>query len=72
MCLIKIYILGITNKDIHSLTIKFLLISALVFHFDISGNKVNDEHLLNKTLISITFCVFHFDISGKHNKLEHL
>ena len=34
-----------------------------VFHFDISGNDINELHSRNISLISLTFEVFHFDIS---------
>ena len=30
------------------------LVALLIFHFEISGNDINDEHLLNKPDILIT------------------
>ena len=55
----------------HSQTIKLILKTLLVFHFEISGNDDNDLHSQNILLISITLLVFHFEISGKEDKDEH-
>ena len=38
--------------------------TLLIFHFEISGNNVNDEHLSNKVDILVILFVFHFEISG--------
>ena len=40
----------------------------LVFHFEISGNLINDEHPLNKLLTFLKLIVFHFEISGNSDK----
>ena len=50
-----------------------LLISVtlIVFHFEISGNDINDEHSQNKDFILITLLVFHFEISGISFNDEH-
>ena len=48
--------------DIHK--IPLISETLLVFHFEISGNDINDEHPLNILLILETLFVFHFEISG--------
>ena len=47
-----------------------ILVTFLVFHFDISGNIVNDKHSWKMHAIFQTFIVFHLDISGNDTKLE--
>ena len=49
----------------HLLNILFILVTLLVFHFEISDKDDNDEHSQNIQLISVTLLVFHFEISGK-------
>ena len=51
-----------------------LLISVtlFVFHFEISGNDINDEHSPNNDFILITLLVFHIEISGNDDKEEQL
>ena len=44
----------------------------LIFHFEISGNDLNEEHPENILLILLTFSVFHLDISGKEINDEQL
>ena len=51
---------------------KLILITLLVFHFDISGNDFNDEHLKNKSSMQLTLPVFHFEISGNDFNDKHL
>ena len=48
-----------------------MLVTLLVFHFEISGKDDNDEHSRNIPLIQITLEVFHFEISGKDFNDEH-
>ena len=50
------------NNYEHSENNPLILVTILVFHFDISGNDFNDEHSANKNLILVTLFVFHFDI----------
>ena len=38
----------------------------LVFHFEISGNSINDIHIKNNPLILLTLLIFHIDISGNN------
>ena len=45
--------------------------TLFVFHFDISGNDINDEQLRNNEFISVTLFVFHFEISGNDCNDEH-
>ena len=47
------------------------IIILYVFHFEISGNLINEEHLLNIFFIFKTFFVFHFEMSGKYFNDEH-
>ena len=48
-----------------------LSITFDVFHFEISGNDINEEHPLNKLHISVTLEVFHFEMSGNDINDEH-
>ena len=41
-----------------------------IFHFDISGNDINDLHLKNKPLKSLELLIFHSEISG--NEINEL
>ena len=56
----------------HPLSIIYILVTLLVFHFEISGKDDNDEHPINILLILVTLLVFHFEISGKDDNDEHL
>ena len=42
-----------------------------IFHFDISGNDINDEQSVNIYCICVIFDVSHFDVSGNDIKDEH-
>ena len=37
-----------------------------VFHFDMSGNDINELQKVNKEFSSLAFEVFQFEISGKN------
>ena len=62
---------GIFKDLLQPKNIDFILITLLVFHFEISGKDNNDSHPLNKELISITLFVFQFEISGKDDNDLH-
>ena len=47
-----------------------ILITFLVFQFDISGIDFKEEQSKNNPLISIILEVSHFDISGKEINLS--
>ena len=50
-----------------------MLVTLDVFHFDISGNDINESHLKNIPCILVTLEVSHFDMSGNEiNKLHSL
>ena len=49
----------------------FILVTLLVFHFDISGKDTKDEHPENKELKSVILSVFHSEILGKYFNDEH-
>ena len=42
-----------------------MLVTLIIFHFEISGKDNNDEHPINISLISLTLTIFHSEISGK-------
>ena len=45
---------GKNDNEEHPLNIQLILVTLLVFHFDISGKDINDEQPLNIQLISVT------------------
>jgi hypothetical protein len=47
-------------------------LTFFVFHFEISGNEVNEEQHENILFIKVTFSVFHFEISGSEVNEEQL
>ena len=47
-----------------------MLITLIIFHFEISGNDFNDEHSSNIPSILLIFFKFQFDISGNYFKEE--
>ena len=47
-----------------------MFIILFVFHFEISGNLVNDEHPRNILLTFLMLMVFQIEISGNSNKDE--
>ena len=51
-------------KLIHPLNISNILLILEVFHFDKSGNDINELHPENIESINLTLEVSHFDISG--------
>ena len=57
--------------NICQITNPCISITLSMFHFDKSGNDINDEHLLNNPLILVTLIVFHFDILGNDFNDEH-
>ena len=59
------------NNDKHSINIPLILLTLLIFHFEISGKDDNDEHTQNIKFILVTLLVFHFEISGKDDNDEH-
>ena len=48
-----------------------ILVTLLVFHFEILGKDDKDKHRQNIKLILNTLLVFHFEISGKEDNDEH-
>ena len=60
-------------KLIHPLNIQLIYLTLEVFHFDISGNDINELHSKNIKFIYLTLEVFHFDKSGNDiNELHPL
>ena len=55
----------------HALNIPLILVTLLIFHFEISGKDSNDEHPSNKYDKLVTLFVFHFEISGNDFNDEH-
>ena len=55
-------------KDEQKANKKLILVTLLVFHFEISGKDTKDEHLKNKILISVTLLVFQFKLLDKDSK----
>ena len=51
--------------------IELILLTLLVFHFDISGKDDNNLQFSNIEVILLTLLVFHFNISGNDNNYEH-
>ena len=49
----------------------FILITLLIFQFEISGKDDNDEHSKNIPFILVTLLVFQFEISGNNDNDEH-
>ena len=45
--------------------------TLLIFHFDISGNDINEEHPLKISWKLLTLQTFHFDISDNDINDEH-
>ena len=59
-------------KLIHPENISLILLILEVFHFDKSGNDINELHPENISLIYLTLDVFHFEISGNDINESHL
>ena len=48
-----------------------ILLTLLIFHFEISGNSFKDEHPKNIPDILLALHIFHLEISGNSFKDEH-
>jgi len=52
-------------------TYRLILVTLLIFHFEISGKDDNDTHPLNISPLLIIFLIFHFEIFGKDDNDLH-
>ena len=55
----------------HLQNVPIILVTLLVFHFELSVNDDYDEHPSNIKLILVTLLIFHFEISGKDDNDSH-